>query len=400
MGWWRVGISTINVLGRREPRDTPEAPDLLGRTDCIHVLLLLDQFPKVLGGGERIVLRTAALLQSVGVQVSIMTFAIKEEANAALQNVLCPIHVLPLTGVFQVSAVRAAWQLGRFLRQERVTIVQTYFESSNLFGGIVTKALSRAKLVWNFRDMGILRDRKNRLAYRLLRWLPDAVIAVSEKVRRHAIDVDGINPRCVIVIHNGLDLQRRSFHSEDAYPAEQIIVTLGNIRPIKGHDTLIEAAALVLQHVPAVRFVVAGDVLDAEFFVALQNRVNDLGIAERVSFPGLIANPEHLFRGARIFVLPSRSEGFSNAILEAMAAALPVVATAVGGNAEAVMHGETGLIVPPNDPAALAQALLELLDHPKVMRSMGQAGRSRVEAVFTSQAMLLQMTGLYEHMLA
>ena len=152
----------------------------------MHVVLLLDQFPRVLGGGERVVLRTAALLQDAGYRVSIVTFAIKCDAES-LQAATCPVYVLPLTGVFHPAAFRAAWQLGRFLRRERVRIVQTYFESSNLFGGLVTKLLSRAKLIWNFRDMGILREPKHRAAYRLLRRMPDHVIAVSGGVRAHAI---------------------------------------------------------------------------------------------------------------------------------------------------------------------------------------------------------------------
>ena len=360
---------------------------------------MVDQFPRVLGGGERVVLRTAALLQSAGYRVSIVTFAILCDPPV-LQDACCPVFVLPLTGVFQWSALRAARQLGRFLRRERVAIVQTYFESSNLFGGLVTRLLSPARLIWNFRDMGILREPRHRTAYRLLRRLPDHVIAVSECVREHAIRADGIDPHRVTVMYNGLDVSRWQRTNGQPGSAFPLIVTVGNLRPVKGHDTLIEAAALVLKRFPDARFEIAGEILDQSFFETMKARCEALGIAAQVRFLGKVTDPESLLRRATLFVLPSRSEGFSNAVVEAMAVPLPVVATAVGGNAEAVTDGVTGLIVPPDQPAALADAILRLLTSPAAMQSMAEAGRRRVDAHFTDRAMSQALRELFDRVLA
>lgn len=366
-------------------------------SQAIHIVLLIDQFPRVLGGGERVVLRNAALLTRAGYRVSIITFAILCTPET-LQGAACPILLLPLTGVFQPAAVRAAWQFGRFLRREKVRVVQTFFESANLFGGIVTKALSSAKLIWNRRDMGILRTGKHRLAYRLLPRLPDAVIAVSEQVRQHAIEVDGIPANQVAVVYNGLNVDQRANGSiERATPPR--VVTVGNLRPVKGHDVLVKAAALVLQRHPSTEFVIAGAPLERDFFEALQRSVATLKISDRITFPGSVADPTQLLQSASIFVLPSRSEGFSNAIVEAMMAGLPVVATTVGGNGEAVLQNHTGLLVPPDDPGALAAAICALLDDPEQLQAMGEAGQERALSLFTEEGTLRQMVAVLDQVL-
>ena len=357
-----------------------------------HIVLLLDQFPAVLGGGERVVLRMARLLRDAGYRVSLLTFQVLCPLPL-LETAGCAVYVLPIENVFSMTAVKAAWQMGRFLRRQRVSIVMTFFESSNLFGGLVTKAFSRARLIWNRRDLGILRQKKHRAAYRLLPWLPDYVIAVSEEVRHHAITVDRIPQDRVGVVYNGLNFgKQRMVH---CWPDVPLIVTVGNIRPVKGYDTLVEAAALIGQTHPRVRFEIAGEVLDQAFFAELKQRVATLHLERSVRFLGGVADPGSLLQSASIFALPSRSEGFSNALLEAMMAGLPVVATGVGGNAEAVVDGVTGVIVPANQPEMFALALRQLLDDPERMRSMGEAGRQRAEQHFTEQEMLRRLQHIF-----
>src|SRR6185437_2247036 len=125
-------------------------------------------------------------------------------------------------------------------------------------------------------------------------------------------------------------------------------------------------------------FSIAGNVLEPDYFAELQALVQELGLAARFHFLGGVADTRDHLAAADIFVLPSRSEGFSNAIVEAMAASLPVVATDVGGNAEAVKDGVTGLVVPPEDADALAAAISQLLTDPAKAKSMGAAGKQRV----------------------
>ena len=365
-----------------------------------HVLLVVDQLAKTLGGGERIALKLAALLPQYGYRASILTFAAHPE-SPALESPPCPIYLLPLQRTYDLTALRAALGLRRFLRQQRIQIVQTFFESSDLWAGFITKAMSSAKLIWSRRDMGILRTRKHHLAYRLMASVPDAVFAVSEQVRRHCIEVDRVDPTRVHTIYNGLDLADwNTLSTPTEIPDNVLVTTVGNIRHVKGHDVFIKAAAAIAPHFPKVSFSIAGEVLEPDYFAELQTLVRDLGLTDRLHFSGGVTNLREHLSTADIFVLPSRSEGFSNAIIEAMAASLPVVATDVGGNAEAVKDGVTGFVIPPEEPAALSAAILRLLFEPSQARAMGVAGKSRVAEMFTTEAMMGQIVATYNNLLA
>jgi glycosyltransferase involved in cell wall biosynthesis len=364
-----------------------------------HVLLVLDQFPKTLGGGERIVLKLAALLPQYGYRASILTFSAHPE-SAGLQSPPCPIYLLPLQRTYGFSALQAALELRRFLRQQQIRIVQTFFESSDLWAGFVTKTMSDAKLIWSRRDMGILRDSKHHVAYRLMSRIPDRVFAVSEEVRQHCILVDRIESSRVQTIYNGLDLADWETVSQSAKrPGEFAIATVGNIRRVKGHDVFIKAAASIVAQFPHASFSIAGEVLEPAYFEELQALIRDLNLSEHFHFAGGVTSLRAYLSAADIFVLPSRSEGFSNAIVEAMAASLPVVATDVGGNGEAVKDGVSGLIVPSEDPAALAAAIAGLLSDPSKAKEMGAAGKKLAAEKFTTDAMMHQITLAYARLL-
>jgi glycosyltransferase involved in cell wall biosynthesis len=365
-----------------------------------HVLLIADQFPKALGGGERIVLKLAALLPLYGFRASILTFAVHPESSA-LAAAPCPIYLLPLTRTYDLAAFKAAFALRGFIRDRRVQIVQTFFESSDIWGGFVTRSLTSAKLIWSRRDMGILRAGKHHLAYRLMARMPHAVFAVSNLVRQHGIDVDGIEPARIRTIYNGLNLSDwLATPRPQRLPGEVLIATAGNIRHVKGHDIFIRAAAIVVTQVPQANFSIAGEVLETAYFAGLQTLVTDLGLTDRFHFSGGISDLRGYLSQADIFVLPSRSEGFSNAIVEAMAAGLPVIATNVGGNAEAVADGSTGLIIPTEDPEALAEAILLLIADPARAQAMGAKGREVAADRFTTEAMMTATTGAYRNLLS
>lgn len=367
--------------------------------DLPHVLLVVDQFSKNLGGGERIVLKLAALLPRYGYRASILTFS-ADPATPALESAHCPVYLLPLERTYDSNALKGALALRRFLKQQKIQIVQTFFESSDIWAGFVTKSLSDAKLIWSRRDMGILRGRKHEVAYRLMAGLPDAVFAVSELVRQHCIEVDHIDPDRVQTVYNGLDLADWDISSQSAHPQDKLLVTtIGNIRHVKGHDVFIRAAAAIAPRFPNVHFSIAGGILEPSYFEELQTLVRNLNLGDRFHFAGGITDLRGHLSAADIFVLPSRSEGFSNAIVEAMAASLPVVATNVGGNAEAVQNGVTGLIVPTEDPAALAAAISQLLADPAKAKAMGMAGKQRVAERFTTDAMMMQTTTAYRKLL-
>jgi L-malate glycosyltransferase len=370
-----------------------------GQNDLPHVLLIIDQFSTTLGGGERAVLQLASHLPERGFKASILTFLIDPESPALKKMTTAPIYLLPLRRTYGIGALRAAIQLRQFIRREGVVIVHTVFESSDLWAGFVTRATSRAKLVWSRRDMGILRKPKHRIAYHLMARIPHAVMAVSEEVRQYCVQTDGINSARVHTIYNGLNVQRFA-NTRNRSSGGQRVISVGNIRRVKGHDIFIRAAAIIAQRFPRATFSIAGEVLEPQYFQELLMLVDSLGLADRFQFEGGVTDLPSFLAEAEIFVLPSRSEGFSNALIEAMAASLPVVATRVGGNSEAVEDGVTGLLVPPEDPNALANALQKLLSDSERSRAMGEAGRSLAIRAFSNDRVVNQVADIYHSLLS
>jgi glycosyltransferase involved in cell wall biosynthesis len=365
-----------------------------------HILLVLDQFPESLGGGERVALKLGELLPKYGYRASILTFGIHPK-SPVLRHAKCPIYLLPLQRVYDFNAVRASFAFRDFLRAQQIQIVQTFFESSDLWAGFITKAMSKSKLIWSRRDMGILRASKHRIAYRLMAAMPDAVFAVSDQVRQHCVEVDHIDPNRVFTIYNGLDLARwpsvvRSMKTS----GDLIVTTVGNVRRVKGHDLLIQAAALIVEQYPQVHFNVVGEILEPHYFAELQKLIADLGLSRNFHFVGGVSDLSDYLVDTDIFVLPSRSEGFSNAVIEAMASSLPVVATNVGGNAEAVIDGINGYIVEANDVVALSTAIKNLIGDPFKAFSMGATGRDLVIEKFTADAMMRAVAARFNALLS
>jgi glycosyltransferase involved in cell wall biosynthesis len=368
------------------------------KSDLPHVLFVIDQFSRTLGGGERAVLQLASQLPEHGFQASILTFFLDPESPARKMTT-APIYLLPLRRTCGIGGLHAAFQFRQLIMREGVAIVHTVFESSDLFAGFVTRASSRAKLVWSRRDMGILRKPKHRIAYRLMARIPHAVVAVSEEVRQYCVRTDGINSARVHTIYNGLNIER-FVNTGNRSRGGQRVVSVGNIRRVKGHDVFIRAAAIIAQRFPRARFTIAGEVLEQQYFQELLALIDNLGLADRFGFEGGVTDLPSFLEGADIFVLPSRSEGFSNALIEAMAASLPVVATRVGGNPEAVKDGVTGLLVSPEDPDALADALQELLSDSERSWAMGIAGRRLAINEFSNGRVIHQLAEIYQRLLS
>jgi glycosyltransferase involved in cell wall biosynthesis len=170
-----------------------------------------------------------------------------------------------------------------------------------------------------------------------------------------------------------------------------------NLRPEKGIGDLVKAAALVRERYRDARFLIWGE---GPLRTHLEGLVRTLRLDRVVEFRGATAAPEVALRELDIFVLPSLSEACSNALLEAMAAELPVVATHVGGNPLLVEDEISGLLVPPSDPAALAKAIIRLMEEPALAAELAARGRHRVLGQFTFERMLTRVEALYDQALA
>jgi glycosyltransferase involved in cell wall biosynthesis len=224
-------------------------------------------------------------------------------------------------------------------------------------------------------------------------------IAVSQDIARRL--ADGLHWRAdkIEVIHNAVQTERFGRPAEPALRASlaggdsPIVLSVARLDPQKGHDVLIRAVA----DTPGVMLVLAGEGPERE---RLETLVSELGLRTRVLFLGRRSDVPELLAVSDVFVLPSLFEGSSLAVLEAMAAMRPVVATAIGGTDELIVHGESGLLVPPADPRALATVLRRVLADRRLRTRLGQKARDRVEQRFSAAAMAERVAHVYEELLA
>ena len=316
------------------------------------------------------------------------------------------IESYPLTSFYDRRFVAQLRRFAAFLRAGGVALVQTSDFYSNVFG-MLGAALARVPArVASKRETGGMRTPAQRRVELLAFRLAHAVVANAEAVRRQLID-DGVHARKVSVVYNGLDDERLrpplGFSRDEALdslglPRGRRLVTLvANLRhAVKDHPTFLRAARRVREGAPEAAFALAGE---GELETSLRALSSELGIADSVFFTGRCARVGELLAVSDVCVLSSTAEGFSNAILEYMAAGRPVVATDVGGAREAIVEGETGHLVPAGDDARMAARIADLLRDPERARAMGERGRQRVAQQFSCAAQLARVEALYERLL-
>ncbi|HNF64822.1 MAG: TIGR03088 family PEP-CTERM/XrtA system glycosyltransferase [Proteobacteria bacterium] len=249
--------------------------------------------------------------------------------------------------------------------------------------------------------------------HRLRRWLRPFVseyVALGAEIERYLQTRIGVPAQRIARIYNGVDLTRFGPEPQDrravlpaGFAADDAVVigTVGRMQNVKDQPTLARAFVALLAAQPAwrarLRLVLVGD---GELRSEVEAILAAAGARELAWLPGSRDDVPALLAAFDVFVLPSQAEGVSNTILEAMACARPVVATAVGANAELLVDGETGRLVPARDPAAMADALAAYAASPALRAAHGAAGRARIEAQFSLEAMVARYAGVYERALA
>ncbi|HTO98848.1 MAG TPA: glycosyltransferase [Myxococcales bacterium] len=315
-------------------------------------------------------------------------------------------EVFPLGGSMlrPNTAVQLA-RLAALIRAEGIRIVHSTDFNTNLLG-LAAARLCGAKAIVSRLDLGHLRagfGRFHREAEKLNARLADLVVANAEAVRQVCLREEGVKPGRCVVVRNGLDLAR--FDAQAAQeprsplpgdPAAPLVAVIGNLWPVKGHRTLLEAVARLPERLRKVRFLCAGEGPERE---ELTRRIAELGLEERVFLAGHRLDVPAILSRSQAACLCSSAEGLSNALMEAMAAGLPVVATRVGGTPELVRDDDNGFLVPPGDPAALAEKLAAVLLRPEAARQMGLRGRRRVEAELSLEKMAEGHGALYRRAL-
>jgi glycosyltransferase involved in cell wall biosynthesis len=355
------------------------------------------------GGAERHLQTALQFLDRRRFEPSVLCLtepgAIGEQIRAA--GVPLASFGLPRHGLWRP---RGLLRVARRLRLIRPGIVHTHMYHANTYGRIAA-ALARApRVVATVHTTGGHRLLKQRLMNRLLDPMTDRTIAVSEEGRRTLLAEGGIAPGKTAVIHNGVDLRRFRLAVSAAEararigvpPDALVVAAVARLEPEKRHADLLEAFRRVRAETPAARLLLAGD---GSLNAALRKEVDRMGMGECVALLGHRDDVPELLRATDVFVLPSSREGSPLAVIEAMASAVPVVASAVGGIPEMVGPG-AGVLFRAGDVAALTAALRQMAARPDLRAAMGAAGRERAAAEFSAERMAAQLQSLYDECLA
>jgi len=371
------------------------------------VLHLVDSFHQ--GGTERQALQLVRLLHEAGeyrVRMACLSGegALRYEAE---RLELGEIPGFPLKSFYDANAVKQLRRLVHFIRAEEIELIHTHDFYTNIFGMTAAKlARTRARLA-SRRETGGMRTRTQKAAERCAYSLAHAIVANGEAVRQQLI-VEGVSARKIVTVYNGLDTARirlRDGTNRDELLSlfnlprgRRFVAIVANMRhTVKDHPTFLRAAERVLASVPDAAFVLAGE---GELTDSLRAYAAQHNLADSTFFIGRCERVAELLALSEVCVLSSLAEGFSNSILEYMAAGRAVVSTDVGGAREAIVDGETGYLVAAGDDLAMAARIISLLEEPDVARSMGERGRLRVEQKFSCAAQQTRTLRLYEQLLA
>ena len=357
----------------------------------LRVCFLIDRlYP---GGTESQLLALVRHLDRARVRPYLALLAGTDATSQALEPDDCPVLRLGVRSLHRPHALARAWHFGRFLRRERIDVLQVYFPDSTYFGVSAARLAGVPRVVRTRFNLGYWMTGLHRRLERFFGRRVDATVTNCEAVRQSILAAEGLPDDRVVVLENGVDLLRFAHAPLDpARPARRVGL-VANLRPVKDPELFVRAAHRLAAAHPDVTFHLAGD---GELRAQLERQVAELGLFDRVFLHGSVRNVGEFLGALDVAVLCSRSEGLSNAVLEYMAAGRAVVATAVGGNPQLIEDGVSGLLVPSADVDRLTNALDGLLRDPARAACLGQAARRRVRERYSMEARARRFEAFYE----
>jgi L-malate glycosyltransferase len=349
------------------------------------------------GGQNQVLLTVMGLLEQRqrALLVAHPDGELRRRAEEGLEFIpLAPSHELDL---------KAGWRLSRLLKRTRPDIVHAHDPHAVSMAalGISMAALEPAPALVASRrvDFHLKKNSFSRWKYQQVGLFITASNAIAAVLR-----ADGVPSSRIVTVHEGIDVDRiahvppGSLHAALWLPANApVVLTVGALVPHKGQRHLVEAAAIVVREVPDARIVILGE---GELRPTLEHQVKHLGLERHVFLPGFRDDVIALLKGADLFVMSSEMEGLGTSILDAMACQKAVIGTHAGGIPEVVEDGVTGLLVPPGDARAMADAIVGLLTNREARDRMASAGLTRVRERFTVTTMVAATRAAYERALA
>ena len=361
-----------------------------------------------LGGTESQVTMLIRELKHHGYQCELFALEAKGPFKSILEQDGIPLHdggcdskaPKVVKAFLLLRALIRFWLLALRVKPD---VLHAYLPLMNLMGSLAGRAAGVKKIITSRRALGTYQDRhpNQKVFYKLANALSDRVTVNSNAVRQDTIFRDGIAPEKLVLIRNGLDIDR--FSEQEGVrdvlrknlglgDEEFGIITVGNLIPYKGHADLINALSRVLENRCNAKLFLVGE--DRGIQVDLERLASTLAVSDRVHFLGQRNDVPSLLMAMDIYAMASHEEGSSNALLEAMAAGLPIVATDAGGSREALDDGRAGMLVPPHDPGSLSLAIGKLLDD-DVLRSQVASKAKACAQAYSIPEMVEAHTKLY-----
>ena len=292
------------------------------------------------------------------------------------------------------------FSLLRVIARKKIKLLHAHLLITDIYGWIAAK-LSRTPFVITFHGKNLMNLKHGKSVFCFVAEHTDRVVFICDNIKEEIRESLRLPLNNCTTIYNGIDLHKspvtyspRIFAKNLGIHSSSLVVgSIGSLRPVKGYEILLEAVPSVAEAFPQVNFLIMGDGVLRD---SLELKVKGLKLEKNVIFLGHRDDVSKIIRLFDVFVLPSLTEGVSIALLEAMAASRPVVATNVGGNPEVMVSNKTGLLVPPGSPGALSEAIIKLLQDKPMREQMGKAGRKRVVQHFSLEAFVNKHIELYE----
>lgn len=359
----------------------------------LHLMQLV--YSLELGGSERLAYELCLRLDPSRIRSSVCALDFGGPLAEDLRRAAIPFHIMGRRPGFDWPVIPRLYWL---FRENRADVVQTHHLVTLIYGAVGAR-LAGAALVHVEHEYFTLMRPRAKLYLRVLAPLCHHIVVVGDQVREFLIREVGLPPSKVTVIRNGVDAVRYSPQKSvprDTLgfpPEDRLIGHVARLEAEKDQETLLRAFRMVLTACPDARLVIAGD---GSRRGDLERTAVSLGIAGRVHFLGLRADVSDLLPHLDVFALPSLNEGLPLALLEAMACARPVVATAVGEIPRVIREGVTGVTVSPGDAAALASSIRAILERPAWAAAMGRGARRQVEETFSLALTVKQYQDVYD----
>jgi len=367
------------------------------RIRIVHVLDSLNT-----GGTELNAVRTAERLDRDRFDVRFLCLQANGPLRARLDAAGISVREISITSLMSASALRRGLEIRDLVREERIDVVHAHDPYANFLAAPSVRLAGRGAVIASHRWWRDVHRPKVRMANRLAYRFAHRVLANSPAVGELVVREEGVDRERLVVIPNFVEeaaftplpeSRRAALRRQVGLAHGDLAVgVVANLSPVKNHAMLLRAAARLAGRWPAVRFVLLGDGRERD---TLAKIAHDLGIADRVLMPGRIAHEPGLPGIFDVSTLTSREEGFPNWVVESMAAGRAVVATSVGGIPDAVVEGETGILVEPGNDEMLAEALDRVLRDPELRTRLGAGGTLRARSLYHESTVMRSLESLY-----